>query len=105
MGDKAILKKLGVMSVAKLEAVVFAVVGLIEGIVFAIASTIISSSASAMGIAGLELLAELGVLAIIILPIVLGIFGFIAGAIGALIYNLIAGKVGGIEMEFEEKAA
>lgn len=45
MGDTAVLKKLGVLSVAKLEAVVFAVVGLIEGIAFAVMSAFISSAA------------------------------------------------------------
>ena len=34
-------------------------------------------------------------------PIMYGLMGFVMGAIGALIYNLIAGWVGGIEMELE----
>lgn len=91
MGDTAVLKKLGVLSVAKLEAVVFAVVGLIEGILFA-----------AIG-ASLGLYDIGGILSIVTMPILFGILGFIAGAVGAFIYNLIAGKIGGIEMEFEEK--
>ncbi len=46
--------------------------------------------------------AGLGVLVIIILPIYFGIIGFIFGAIGAFLYNLIAGKVGGVELEFDQ---
>jgi len=38
---------------------------------------------------------------LIILPIFYGVVGFIAGAIGAALYNLIAGMVGGIEIEVE----
>jgi hypothetical protein len=34
-------------------------------------------------------------------PIAYGLMGFIMGALGALIYNLIAGWVGGIEMELD----
>jgi hypothetical protein len=34
-------------------------------------------------------------------PIMYGLMGFVTGAISALIYNLIAGWVGGIEMELE----
>jgi hypothetical protein len=30
-----------------------------------------------------------------------GLIGFIAGALSALIYNIFAGMVGGIEMEVE----
>lgn len=36
-----------------------------------------------------------------ILPFVYGIFGFIMTAISCLIYNVIAGRIGGIELEFE----
>jgi len=43
-----------------------------------------------------------GAAAIIILPIMYGIFGFIGGAIGAWIYNLVAGWIGGIEIELEK---
>jgi hypothetical protein len=42
-----------------------------------------------------------GIGALIFLPIMYGIFGFIAGVIGAFLYNVIAGVVGGIEIETE----
>jgi len=38
---------------------------------------------------------------LIFLPIMYGVIGFIAGAIGAALYNLVAGVVGGIEIEVE----
>jgi hypothetical protein len=37
----------------------------------------------------------------IMMPIVYGLFGLIFGAIGAAIYNLIAGWTGGLEMELD----
>jgi hypothetical protein len=37
----------------------------------------------------------------IFMPIFYGIMGFVVGAIGALLYNLVANWVGGIEMEVE----
>jgi hypothetical protein len=37
----------------------------------------------------------------IAIPIIYGIIGFIGGAIGALLYNLFAGMVGGVEIEVE----
>jgi len=42
-----------------------------------------------------------GLLVMIGLPIMYGVIGFIAGALGALFYNLFAGMVGGIEIEVE----
>ena len=36
----------------------------------------------------------------VLLPVFDGVMGFIGGAINALIYNIIAGMTGGIEMEF-----
>jgi hypothetical protein len=43
--------------------------------------------------------ALLGVGAIVALPILYGGFGFIFTLIGAAIYNVIAGVIGGIEIE------
>lgn len=35
------------------------------------------------------------------IPIIYGLMGVVAGALGAAIYNLVAGWVGGIEVEME----
>jgi uncharacterized membrane protein len=40
-----------------------------------------------------------GVGAIVFLPIMYGAIGACAGAIGAAIYNLVAGAVGGLELD------
>jgi hypothetical protein len=36
------------------------------------------------------------------MPVMYGIFGVVGGAIGAALYNLVAGWVGGIEVELDE---
>jgi len=46
-----------------------------------------------------------GVAFFFIIPFVYGIMGFIMTAISCLVYNLIAGWTGGIELEFEEFSA
>jgi len=38
---------------------------------------------------------------IVFVPIIYGVIGFIIGVIGALLYNLVAKWVGGIEIELE----
>jgi len=44
-----------------------------------------------------------GVLSIVIFPIIFAICGFIGGAITALLYNLFAGKIGGVQVELALK--
>lgn len=40
----------------------------------------------------------------LLMPIVYGIFGLVFGAIGALIYNFVAGLTGGLEVEVDDPA-
>ena len=45
-----------------------------------------------------------GTMFAIAMPVMYGVFGIIGGAIGAALYNLVAGWVGGIEVELEQGA-
>ncbi len=50
------------------------------------------------------LLMGFGVLALIIIPIIYLILGFITGAVGAIIYNIVAAvSGGGVEIDISEK--
>lgn len=46
-----------------------------------------------------------GMVFAILMPVLYGVLGFIAGAIGALLYNLFAKWVGGFEVEVELRQA
>jgi hypothetical protein len=91
-----VLRKVGIMSVAKVLAVLMAIAGLIEGIVFASLGTMIGSIAEGTPAAALG---AFGLMAIVIFPIGGAISGFIGGAISAALYNMVAGGIGGIEMD------
>lgn len=104
--NKLRIRKLGVLSVAKIYAIMMFVMILLISIpyglfviIFALtgASSIGGQGGLAMGGGGVVL----GLVIMIALPIIYGLIGFVAGAIGALIYNLFAGMVGGIEIEVE----
>ena len=88
------LKSIGVLSLAKLEGIIMALVGLVLGL-FMAAFGVVAGSIGRSPFAGL------GIAAVIILPIIYGVCGFVGGAIGALVYNLIAGWIGGIELELQ----
>src|SRR5262245_43034834 len=98
-----VLKRIGVGSAAKIFGALYASLGLILGIFFALfSSTLGGALASAEGgnvpgWAGMVF----GAGAIVILPIFYGVLGLIGGAIWAGLYNLFAGFVGGIELQLE----
>jgi hypothetical protein len=90
------LKRIGVMSVAKLQAVIMAVAGLLMGLGVAFFGMIGAMIPGAdVGMMGMSL----GLVSIIAVPVGYAIIGFVSGAIGAVLYNLFAGLVGGITLE------
>lgn len=81
------VKKIGVLSLAKILGLLYAIMGLIVGAFLAIFAPV-GMGALYFGGAGVA-----------IFPIFYGILGFIGGLITAFFYNLIASKVGGLEVE------
>ncbi len=98
----ATLKHVGPGSAFKVGLVTYAFVGLILGICVALFSMVAGSLSSLAGgqTTGARALGfGMGVGAIIIFPIIYGVIGGIFAAIGAPIYNLVAGWVGGLEVD------
>ena len=103
------IKRFGVISVAKMYGLLTFIVGLIVGVIyglfimiFGVAMSAVASGGSREGLAvtgGSSVV--IGVLFMIGFPIAYGLMGFIAGAIGALIYNAAAGIAGGVKLELE----
>ena len=79
------VRRVGVLSVARVSAAI----GLFWGIIFVV---ILIAGASAGGGN------QFGVLAAVVIGQAV-LMGFIAGAISAAVYNLVAGSVGGIRVE------
>jgi hypothetical protein len=100
-----VLKRIGVLSMAKIAGVLYAAIGVFVGLGVAVLSSVAGMAGARMnpdmpGWAG----PLFGVGAIVVLPILYGILGFIGGAIGAGIYNVFSGIVGGLELELEAPA-
>ena len=98
-GDEMIIKRIGIGSAARMYGAMTAAMGLIFGVILAIASTVGAglSDDAASGMFGMAM----GVGAVILLPLVYGCLGLVMGAIGALLYNLFAGMVGGLKVDVE----
>jgi hypothetical protein len=90
---------LGVLSVAKIYGAITAVFGLIIGVIYGLFVMLFGAAmmSQSRGAGGASVL--IGLVMIVVIPIVYGVIGFIAGAIGALIYNVAAGIAGGIEID------
>lgn len=90
------IKKIGVESAGKIFGLLYAVIGLIVGIIMSLISLVTVPSEGVGGVSAI-----LGMSAIIIIPLIYGIIGFAGGAMVAFLYNLIADRIGGIEVETE----
>jgi hypothetical protein len=104
--NKLRIRKFGILSVAKMYSLVMLVISLIIAIPYGL-FIIIFSLIGGMGagrqgglmIGGGGIV--MGIVFMIAIPIMYAVIGFVFGAIGALVYNLFAGIVGGVEIEVE----
>jgi hypothetical protein len=92
-----IIKSVGVLSVARIMGMIYGCMGLI----FAPFFLLIGLMGSAMGQRNSPLAGIFGVGFAVLMPVLYGAMGFVAGAIGGLLYNLFAKWVGGFELEME----
>lgn len=94
------VKRVKILSVAKISLLTGVLFGLIIGILVAVASSM--TSADQLSSAGIPSFLS-GPLAIIALPIFYGIMYFVVGIISAAIYNLFAKMVGGVQIDLVAK--
>ena len=94
-----VIRRVGVWSVARLYGALSAAMGLLIGLIIAVASTI--GMTMAEGDEPPFLAGIFGAGAVVILPLFYGCLGLVAGAIGAALYNLLAGMMGGVVIETE----
>jgi ABC-type amino acid transport system permease subunit len=97
------VRHVGVFSTARSAAGLAMVLGLIAGAFLALA--MLSSMAAAhdmdwaASLGGRMGVAILGVAVVALTPLLGTLFGFLAGLVGAALYNLTAGLTGGVEVD------
>jgi hypothetical protein len=99
---KSVIRRVGVLSVAKLQGALSALLGLIVGAVFALFSLFGAALGGALASGSNShpmLGAAFGLGAIVLFPVLYGVLGFVGGLVAAALYNLVAGLVGGVEIE------
>jgi hypothetical protein len=96
-----VIKKIGVFSFAKFQAIFGILFGLIIGIIFALISFLIPSTSGTTGVSS-PAASIFGIGSIIILPLFYGFFGFIGGIITAFISNFVLKITGGLKVTIED---
>jgi hypothetical protein len=98
-----VIRRIGVLSLAKIMGVLYAGLGLIVGVCFALFSVLGGGAMMASGQEGAGpgggLMMGMGLGMAIAAPIFYGLLGFIGGLISGWLFNLAAGFVGGLEIE------
>jgi|SRR5690349_23046094 hypothetical protein len=95
------VKSLGVLSVAKISGLCYAALGLVLMPFFFIFGFIGMIAGRQAGGPGAAIGPIVGIVMAIMMPVFYGCMGFVMGALGSFIYNLMAGWVGGIEVELQ----
>ena len=101
------IRRFGVLSVAKMYGLLTFIFGLIFGVLYGLFLILFGAALTAASSEGINTAAGgvstvvLGLGVMIGLPIFYGVLGFVMGAIAALVYNILAGIVGGIKFDLE----
>jgi hypothetical protein len=96
------LKKIGVLSAGKMGAGVFGAMGVIIGVIYAAIGFVAGGVAMAGGEEGGMLGFALGAGAIILMPLIYIVLGFLYGLFVSFVFNLVAGHLGGVELWLDE---
>lgn len=98
------IKRVGILSFAKIQALVMAFFGLIIGVIYGLIFMVFGAAlmsggrdTASLGGGGIAV----GLVIMIVMPIFYGVLGFVFGALGGVIYNVAAGFMGGLEIELE----
>ena len=96
-----VLKSVGVLSAAKIVGLMYAILGLIMGLMFAAVFAMVPMGDPGSSEMPTWLAPMFGTGAILIMPVFYGCMGFVGGAIAAVVYNGLSGMMGGLELKLE----
>ena len=87
------------MSAGKVLGAFYGTLGLIFGGLYGLIMVVGGIAGSAAGESGTLMLIPFGLVMVVVFPLLYGGMGAVAGAIMALIYGFVAGRVGGLKLD------
>ena len=90
------IKRLGIISLGIVCAVVLGVIGILPAVVYGLIGGILGTAFNAPAV-----VADLGVTGIVAFPLGFAIMGLIGGVLGAVLFDIVAFVTGGIGLELE----
>ena len=98
------VKKVGASSLGKLVGTVNALIGLVVGVIMSITATVGVIANNEYSIfADIFISIGLVLLGVIVYPLVMFMFGWIYGALVGVVFNLVIGVSGGLELTTEDE--
>jgi hypothetical protein len=97
-----VVRRIGVLSLGRILGLIYGAFGFLAGAIFSVIAVAGSTFGVLSGKEGAPLFGLVfGVGAVILLPVLYGVLGFVGGVLTGAIYNLVARAVGGIEVELQ----
>lgn len=96
----AVVKRVAPASLGKMVGGVYALIGLVMAVLavpFLLLAAALDPTGSEMAWLGLGT----GLAMVLVMPIMYGLLGLIGGALVAVVYNMLARPLGGIELQLE----
>jgi hypothetical protein len=93
-----IIRRIGPVSFAKLAGALYAIIGFIIGGMLSLAAL---AGAFGGNSAPRPFPAVFGLAAVVILPVLYGCLAFVMTLISATLYNVLAGTLGGVELDIQ----
>jgi hypothetical protein len=97
-----VVKRVSPLSIAKVAGVLYALMGLLMGGLVSLAglaAMALPDTPDGTVFPAALFGAFFGIGAVVFLPIFYGCLGFITSLIGAVLYNVVAGAIGGVEID------
>lgn len=96
-----VIKGVGITSVARIAAAIYGVFGLIVGIGFTLATLLGSGVSDEISKSATWLGPFFGLGAVLALPVLYAVMGYLGGLIGAWVFNNACQSMGGLEVTVE----
>jgi hypothetical protein len=92
-----VIRRVSPLSCARIAGALYALIGLVVGTIFSLAA--LAGALASNDSHGAAFGALFGIGAVVLFPVMYGLMGFLGSLLVAWLYNLLAGMVGGVEVE------